>query len=107
MVTPDYFRVVGVQPMLGRAFTAADTVPGRPTSSFSATTTGSAASTAIPAILGKTIRMSRRDTPPTVVGVMPPGVRFLPSPRRLAGAELRRQRDGRFLDRRARRIRSG
>src|SRR3989454_518552 len=24
--------------------------------------------------------MSRRDTPPTVVGVMPPGVRFLPSP---------------------------
>src|SRR4029077_10708881 len=33
-----------------------------------------------PAIVGKTIRMSRRDTPPTVVGVMPPGVRFLPSP---------------------------
>ena len=24
--------------------------------------------------------MSRRDTPPTVIGIMPPGVRFLPSP---------------------------
>ena len=31
-------------------------------------------------IVGKTMRMSRRDTPPTIIGVMPPGVRFLPSP---------------------------
>jgi putative ABC transport system permease protein len=31
-------------------------------------------------IIGKKIRISRRDTPPTVIGVMPPGVRFLPSP---------------------------
>jgi putative ABC transport system permease protein len=34
-----------------------------------------------PAIVGKTFRMSRRDTPATIIGVMPPGVRFLPSPR--------------------------
>src|SRR5262245_43138343 len=81
VVTPEYFRVVGVQPMLGRAFTAEDFKPGQP-------------STVIilgheywqrrfngdPAIVGKTIRMSRRDTPPTIIGVMPPGVRFLPSP---------------------------
>jgi putative ABC transport system permease protein len=81
VVTPEYFRVVGVQPLLGRAFTPADAAPGQP-------------STVIilgheywqrrfngdPAIVGKTIRMSRRDTPPTVIGVMPPGVRFLPSP---------------------------
>jgi putative ABC transport system permease protein len=79
LVTPDYFRVVGVQPMLGRGFGAPDVVPG--------------ASVIIlgydfwqrrfngdPAIVGKTVRMSRRDTPPTIVGVMPPGVRFLPSP---------------------------
>ena len=33
-----------------------------------------------PHIVGKTVRMSRRETPPTVIGVMPPGVRFLPSP---------------------------
>src|SRR6266566_8262124 len=33
-----------------------------------------------PRIVGKTIRISRRDTSPTVIGVMPPGIRFLPSP---------------------------
>lgn len=33
-----------------------------------------------PHIVGTTIRMSRRKTPITVVGVMPPGLRFLPSP---------------------------
>jgi putative ABC transport system permease protein len=79
LVTPDYFRVVGVQPVLGRAFAASDVVPG--------------ASVIIlghdfwqrrfngdPSIVGKTIRMSRRDAPPTVIGIMPPGVRFLPSP---------------------------
>jgi putative ABC transport system permease protein len=33
-----------------------------------------------PHIIGKTIRISRWDTPPTVIGVMPPSVRFLPSP---------------------------
>ena len=33
-----------------------------------------------PHIVGKTIHISRQDTPPTVIGVMPPGVRFLPSP---------------------------
>src|SRR6266545_3486430 len=81
VVTPEYFRVSGVQPMLGRGFTPADETPGQP-------------STVIilgyeywqrrfngdPAIIGKTIRMSRRDTPPSVIGVMPAGVRFLPSP---------------------------
>jgi putative ABC transport system permease protein len=79
LVTPDYFRVVGVQPMLGRAFARTDAVP--PTTVvilgyeyWQRRFNGD------PAILGKTIRMSRRDTPPTVVGIMPPGVRFLPSP---------------------------
>jgi len=33
-----------------------------------------------PNILGKTIHMSRFDAPPTVIGVMPPRVRFLPAP---------------------------
>src|SRR2546428_10450615 len=33
-----------------------------------------------PGILGKAIRMSRRDTPPTVVRIMAPRIRFLPSP---------------------------
>src|SRR5437867_2150905 len=81
VVTPEYFRVIGVQPMLGRAFAPADATPGQPSSViilgyeyWQRRFNGD------PAIVGKTIRMSRRDTPPTVIGVMPPGVRFLPSP---------------------------
>jgi len=81
VVTPEYFRVVGVQPMLGRAFTAEDAKPGQPSTTiilgheyWQRRFNGD------PAIVGKTIRMSRRDTPPTIIGVMPPGVRFLPSP---------------------------
>jgi putative ABC transport system permease protein len=79
IVTPEYFGVVGVKPALGRAFVASDAVP--PASviilghDYWQRRFGGDA-----AILGKTIRMSRRDTPPTVIGVMPPGVRFLPSP---------------------------
>ncbi len=79
IVTPDYFRVVGAQPILGRAFAPADAVP--------------TASVIIlgydlwqrryngdPRIVGQTIHISRLNTPPTVIGIMPPGVRFLPSP---------------------------
>jgi putative ABC transport system permease protein len=79
-VTPGYFRVMGLEPMLGRAFSEAE-----------------AGATPAPVIvlgyelwqrkfngdrniIGRKIRISRRDTPPTVIGVMPPGVRFLPSP---------------------------
>jgi len=81
VVTPDYFRVVGVQPMMGRAFTPDDAKPGQPSTViilgyeyWQRRFNGDRA------IVGRTLRMSRRDTPPTIVGVMPPGVRFLPSP---------------------------
>jgi len=79
IVTPDYFRVVGVQPMLGRAFAQRDTVPPA-TVIILGYDCWQRRFNGDPAILGKTIRMSRRDTPPTVIGIMPPGVRFLPSP---------------------------
>ena len=79
-VTPDYFRALGLQPLLGRAFLDSEA--------------GAAESPVIvlgynlwqrtfrgdPHILGKTVRISRWKTSPTVIGVMPPGVRFLPSP---------------------------
>src|SRR5580658_612902 len=79
-VTKDYFHAVGLQPMLGRTFLESET--------------GAKAAPVIilgyelwqrkfngdPNIIGKTIRISRSDTPPKVIGVMPPGVRFLPSP---------------------------
>ena len=79
VVTPDYFRVIGVQPMLGRAFVASDTTPPAAAiilgyECWQRRFNGD------PAVVGRTVRMSRRDTPATVVGVMPPRVRFLPSP---------------------------
>ena len=86
-------------PCLGRAFTESP-ITGhhrRQRSSSSAMTSGSGSLTAIRNIIGKTIRMSRRDTPPTVIGVMPPGVRFLPSPGAAQRAELQRQCAGRLL----------
>ena len=33
-----------------------------------------------PKIVGTPVRISRRQTPPIVIGIMPPGIRFLPSP---------------------------
>jgi putative ABC transport system permease protein len=78
-VTPEYFRVVGVQPILGRAFSQSDTVPPSAVIILGYDC-WQRLFNRDPNIVGKTIRLSRRDTPPTVIGVMPPGVRFLPSP---------------------------
>jgi putative ABC transport system permease protein len=81
-VTKDYFQVVGLKPVLGRTFVEADVPPSSPAQViiigydlWQRKFHGD------PAIVGKTFRMSRRDTPPTIIGVMPEGVRFLPSPR--------------------------
>lgn len=80
VVTPDYFRVTGLQPVLGRIFAESEA---------KATTTPliilgydfwQRRFNGDPHIVGKTIRISRSDSAPTVIGVMPPGVRFLPSP---------------------------
>jgi putative ABC transport system permease protein len=79
LVTPDYFRVVGLQPMLGRPFVDADAAPPS-TVIILGYDCWQRLFNADPHIVGKTVRMSRRDTPPTIIGVMPPGVRFLPSP---------------------------
>jgi putative ABC transport system permease protein len=79
-VTGDYFRVMGLKPLIGRTFSAAET--GFPTAPvvilgydlWQRKFGGD------PHIVGQAIRMSRREVPPTVIGVMPPGVRFLPDP---------------------------
>jgi putative ABC transport system permease protein len=78
-VTKDYFRVLGLRPILGRTFSETEAaVNPKPViilgydlwqRQFNGDRT----------IIGRTIRISR-DTPPTVIGIMPPGVRFLPSP---------------------------
>jgi len=80
VVTPDYFRVIGVQPLLGRAFAASDVTPPPSTVVILGYDFWQRRFHGDPGIVGKTIRMSRRETPPTVVGIMPPGIRFLPSP---------------------------
>ena len=81
-VSRDWFDVVGVRPLFGRTFTANEA--GRP----------GVAPTAIilgydlwqrefhgdPRILGKPVTLSRMPAPLPVVGVMPPGLRFLPDP---------------------------
>ena len=80
VVTGDYFRVLGLQPLLGRTFLETETkFPPAPVvvigyDLWQRKFNGD------PQIIGKPLRMSRRETPPTIVGVMPPGIRFLPSP---------------------------
>jgi putative ABC transport system permease protein len=82
LVTTDYFKVVGLQPMLGRTFVDADVPTGAPPPVIViGYDLWQHAFHGDRDIIGKTFRMSRRETPPTIIGVMPPGVRFLPSPR--------------------------
>src|SRR5438034_2788195 len=77
-VSADYFRVTGLQPILGRSFNTAD-VGQHPVVllgyEFWRRRFHSDAN-----IIGKTIHLSRWQAPLTVVGVMPSGIRFLPAP---------------------------
>jgi putative ABC transport system permease protein len=82
VVTKDYFKVLGLKPRVGREFTDADA--GRPKVPSSAIILGydlwQRKFNANPSIVGTTVRISRFQAPLQVVGVMPPGVRFLPDP---------------------------
>jgi putative ABC transport system permease protein len=82
VVTPGYFRVLGMRPMLGREFTESEL--SRPNVPPSAIMLGHDLWTrqfnSDPNIIGKTVRISRMPAPLPVVGVMPPGIRFLPDP---------------------------
>jgi putative ABC transport system permease protein len=82
VVTPNYFRVLGVRPLLGREFV--DTELGRPKIPPSAIILGynlwQRKFNGDPGIVGRTIRMSRMPAPLPVIGVMPRGIRFLPDP---------------------------
>jgi putative ABC transport system permease protein len=79
-VTRDYFRVTGLQPVLGRTFLESEAGPTAAPVIILGYELWQRKFNGDPNIVGKTIRISRRDTPPTVIGVMPRGVRFLPSP---------------------------
>lgn len=80
VVTKDYFRVVGIQPVLGRTFVESETGVRPPPVIVLSYDLWQRKFNGDPNIIGKPFRMSRQQTPPTVIGVMPPGIRFLPSP---------------------------
>jgi putative ABC transport system permease protein len=79
-VTRDYFRVAGLQPLMGRTFLTSDVVKDAPPVIILGYEIWQRKFAGDPRILGRKVRISRSQTPPVVVGVMPPGVRFLPSP---------------------------
>lgn len=80
-VSPDYFQVTGLQPMLGRTFLPSEGQADGPQVMILGYGLWQRAFQGDPNIVGKEVRISRQDVPSTVVGVMPPGIRFLPSPR--------------------------
>jgi putative ABC transport system permease protein len=79
-VTKDYFQVLGLQPILGRAFSESEGRPGSAPVIIIGYELWQRKFNGDPNIIGKPMRMSRVQTPPTIIGVMPPGVRFLPTP---------------------------
>jgi putative ABC transport system permease protein len=79
-VTDDYFRVTGLRPILGRTFLPSEAAPNAAPVIVIGYNLWQRTLNGDPAIVGKTLRISRMDTPPTVVGVMPPAARFLPTP---------------------------
>jgi putative ABC transport system permease protein len=82
VITPNYFRVLGLRPVLGREFTDAEVsrpnVP--PTAIILGYDLWQRKFNGDPNIIGKTVRISRQPAPLPVVGVMPQGIRFLPDP---------------------------
>jgi putative ABC transport system permease protein len=76
----DYFQVLGLQPVLGRTFSEAEASFKPKPVIILGYDLWQRKFNGHRNILGKTIRISRWETPPVVIGVMPPGVRFLPSP---------------------------
>ena len=79
-VTEDYFHVTGLDPEVGRTFRASDVEAGATPVIVIGHDLWRRRFDSDSGVLGQTMRMSRQETPPTIVGVMPPGVRFLPSP---------------------------
>jgi putative ABC transport system permease protein len=78
-VTPDYFKVIGTKPLLGRAFLESDASANGDTVIILGYDFWQRRFNGNPNVLGKTIKITRAQPPLVIVGVMPPGVRFLPA----------------------------
>jgi putative ABC transport system permease protein len=79
LVTSQYFDVTGLAPLIGRAFTESDIANTEAPSIIISHDLWQRQFDGDPSVVGRTVRLSR-DAPRTVIGVMPPDVRFLPSP---------------------------
>ncbi len=73
-VTPDFFRVFGLQPIVGRGFSAGDAIEGRSHVIVLSHQLWVRDFARDPGVIGKTILLS--GTPMTVIGVMPAGFDF-------------------------------
>src|SRR6266852_9620077 len=80
VVTKDYLPVMGLQPVLGRSFEESDIGTGPVKVILLGYEFWKRTFNSDPQIIGKTVHISRWEVPPAVIGVMQPGVRFLPSP---------------------------
>ncbi len=79
-VAKDYLQIMGLHPVLGRSFAEQDFGQGPVKVILLGYEFWQRTFNGDPQIIGKTVRISRWDVPPTIIGVMPRGVRFLPSP---------------------------
>jgi putative ABC transport system permease protein len=79
-VSKDYFRLMGLKTALGRGFDDSDFGQGHVKSILLGYEFWQRAFGGDRQIIGKTVRISRWDSSPVVIGIMEPGVRFLPSP---------------------------
>lgn len=73
-VTPDFLRILGVAPILGRDFTAADNAPGAEKVAIIGHALWQRDFGANPNIVGTSVRLNGK--PATIIGVMPPGFAF-------------------------------
>jgi putative ABC transport system permease protein len=76
-VTDNYLPVMGLKAVVGRGFEPSDFGQGPVRVVLLGYEFWQRTFNGDPQIIGKTVRISRWDVPPTVVGVMQPGVRFL------------------------------
>jgi putative ABC transport system permease protein len=79
-VSKDYFRLMGLKTALGRGLDDTDFGQGHVKSILLGYEFWQRAFGGDTQIIGKTVRISRWESSPVVIGVMEPGVRFLPSP---------------------------
>ncbi len=80
VVTRDYLRVMGLRPAAGRGFADGDFQLGPTKAIMLGYEFWHREFGGDPQVIGKTVRISRWPVSPTVIGVMQPDVRFLPSP---------------------------